>query len=272
MSRKLLVPFQLPADPTNPLEAATKQYADLQRWNSAWGVFQVLSPLIAQNGQIATTTACWSGSVSLVAGRRYVVTSHIRAFHEGNLRLASGGGNTVPLIGTIDAYFPYTGIGYGSSHYSWLAQPSSTASYQLVIDAVPTQTTARLYAEDCWVEDVGPVTVVTSGQPVPEIPPVWTTPSPVNGWENYGAGFTPLQYRKVGDEVSVRGLIKNGTIGWGCTQLPVGMRPPGNLLFAADCNSSAHARAQVEADGWVVPFSGNNLYFSLSGINFSVTP
>jgi len=30
MSRKLLVPFQLPADPTLALEAATKQYVDLQ--------------------------------------------------------------------------------------------------------------------------------------------------------------------------------------------------------------------------------------------------
>jgi hypothetical protein len=28
MSRKLLVPFQLPADPVNPLEATTKQYVD----------------------------------------------------------------------------------------------------------------------------------------------------------------------------------------------------------------------------------------------------
>jgi len=28
MSRKALVPIQLPADPTQPLEAATKQYVD----------------------------------------------------------------------------------------------------------------------------------------------------------------------------------------------------------------------------------------------------
>jgi hypothetical protein len=28
MSRKVLVPIRLPADPTQPLEAATKQYVD----------------------------------------------------------------------------------------------------------------------------------------------------------------------------------------------------------------------------------------------------
>jgi hypothetical protein len=30
VSRKALVPIQLPADPANPLEAATKQYVDAQ--------------------------------------------------------------------------------------------------------------------------------------------------------------------------------------------------------------------------------------------------
>ena len=138
MSRKLLVPFQLPADPTNPLEAATKQYVD-------------------------STVAAGAGVV------------------------------------------PWIDVGFA------------------------------------------------------------------NSWTNYGSGFQTCQYRKIGDVVTVRGLISSGNVPWGIFQLAVGYRPPATLIFPVDTANSVHGRVDIGTDGWVLPTVANSAYLSLTGISFSVT-
>jgi hypothetical protein len=76
---------------------------------------------------------------------------------------------------------------------------------------------------------------MSSGPPGPAGPPLTTTPwtglTYVNGWADYGAPFQPGQYRKVGDEVQVRGLVQGGTINAPIAVLPVGFRPPNDELF-----------------------------------------
>jgi hypothetical protein len=49
MSRKALVPIQLPADPVNALEAATKQYVDAHDMPVGGTVNQVLAKTSATN-------------------------------------------------------------------------------------------------------------------------------------------------------------------------------------------------------------------------------
>jgi hypothetical protein len=39
----------------------------------------------------------------------------------------------------------------------------------------------------------------------------WSAMSLQNSWVNYGSGFCPAQYRRIGDIVQLRGVIKTGT-------------------------------------------------------------
>jgi len=60
----------------------------------------------------------------------------------------------------------------------------------------------------------------------------YTTPTPwvnvtyQNGWLDYTGGYSPVQYRKVGDIVYVRGVMKQGALNNVAFTLPVGFRPP----------------------------------------------
>lgn len=59
-------------------------------------------------------------------------------------------------------------------------------------------------------------------------PSVWTAVTYQNGWTTMSGG-QPLQYRKTGDVVSVRGMVAGGASATVCTTLPAGYRPPASL-------------------------------------------
>lgn len=81
-------------------------------------------------------------------------------------------------------------------------------------------------------------------------PTAWTNVTFNSPWANYGAGFSNAQYRKVGEMVQVRGLVKATgiTVPSLIFILPVGFRPPANLQFATDGGGN-HALLQMGADG-----------------------
>lgn len=54
----------------------------------------------------------------------------------------------------------------------------------------------------------------------------WTAMTLLAPWVNYGSGYQNAQYRKVGDMVYLRGLIKSGTVGAGIWNIPAGHHPP----------------------------------------------
>lgn len=104
-------------------------------------------------------------------------------------------------------------------------QPIDTAWGNAVADAVNANTTART-------------------------PGAWTALTLTNGWQSYGSGYQVAQYRKVGDMVQVRGLVKNTGISPPSTLavLPTGHRPPANLQFAQE-GSGAHAFVEASSGG-----------------------
>jgi len=61
-------------------------------------------------------------------------------------------------------------------------------------------------------------------------PSGWTGVTFSNGWNNM-SGWSPVQYRKMGDMVYLRGNATGGTVGTVAFTLPVGFRPPGHLSF-----------------------------------------
>jgi hypothetical protein len=148
-----------------------------------------------------------------------------------------------------------------------------------------------------WVQRIGKRVVVlgtTNGiGTVAAVP--WTSVTGFsNGWINYGSVFQTAQYRKIGDVVTLRGLIKSGTVGSSAFTLPAGYRPPARLIHhgttarsstwttGAASAGTAHnhtftitdyaVRITVDTDGTVVPYSTIiSEYISLDGVSFSVT-
>lgn len=94
----------------------------------------------------------------------------------------------------------------------------------------------------------------------------------VNGWRNYGKGYAPARADKIGDTVSLSGLIRGNN--WGhLATLPSGYRPPGQLIFSVN-HHDGQARVDVLPDGRVIWDAGARKYgwVSLSGITFSTRP
>jgi hypothetical protein len=101
----------------------------------------------------------------------------------------------------------------------------------------------------------------------------WTAvPAYSNGWGDFGSPWVRGEYRMVGDLVQLRGLINAGTIGSTAFTLPTGMRPPRGYHFGTDTSANAHGQVRIDTDGSVVPSNGSNVYISLTGIEFSVSP
>ena len=110
----------------------------------------------------------------------------------------------------------------------------------------------------------------------------WTQVTPINSWVNYGGGHQTCAYRKVGDIVYIRGLVKGGTASGTSTGnvfvLPVGMRPSAQEIWTVLASNSVvgdgRARVDVFTDGSVrVVAMGTNsttAYLSLAGIAFAV--
>jgi hypothetical protein len=106
--------------------------------------------------------------------------------------------------------------------------------------------------------------VEASGGAGPEI--VFT-----NSWVNFGGSAQVAQYRKVGDVVEVRGVIKTGALGNSAFTLPVGYRPPAAMSFATDANG-AYGRVTVATTGTVTPDIGAGVSTStVINFRFSVT-
>jgi hypothetical protein len=79
----------------------------------------------------------------------------------------------------------------------------------------------------------------------------WTGVTFQNGWVNFGGAYQTAQYRKVGDVVQVRGVIKSGTVGSIAFTLPVGFRPPAKLQIGQESNQ-VHSYVEVDTAGQVI--------------------
>jgi len=92
----------------------------------------------------------------------------------------------------------------------------------------------------------------------------WITPTFQNGWTHYDTTYGDVRYRKINGVVHIEGLIKSGTIS--ATQpvftLPVGFRPKTRLLKATFSNNSV-ARLDIATNGYVIPYSGSNVWYSV---------
>jgi hypothetical protein len=133
-------------------------------------------------------------------------------------------------------------------------QPAPTAGQYAVVVAAPGSTLTSSALMDTW-HTVGP-------QSGPE-------PAFQNSWVNFGGAPEQVaQFRKDPfGHVSLRGLVKSGTVGQTVFQLPVGYRPPAVIRIPVISNAVA-SYGYVLADGSVGIAAGSNISVALETFEF----
>lgn len=67
------------------------------------------------------------------------------------------------------------------------------------------------------------------------------------GWSNYGFGWAEAAYRKIGDQVQIRGLIAGGAMGSVIANMPVGYRPVANQILTGQVEyGSGYFAARID--------------------------
>lgn len=209
-----------------------------------------------------------------LVGRRYRFTYAVRA-----MAIAAGVGavnvwlrdSSTQLPNNAGPWFNTT-VNNGGGYWQWVLDGDGVARTWNI--AAQSGSATTLYNEGqslFYIEDMGPNQA--PALPVPTTYQSWTQVTTFsNSWVNYGAPYPPAMYRRVGDIVDVRGLIKAGTVNasGGCFTLPAGFRPAWQQWFPTSA-FDAFGQTIVYASGEVRPSIGNNTWFDLGTISFSVT-
>lgn len=119
------------------------------------------------------------------------------------------------------------------------------------------------------------ISTETFGHPVfdwitANTPTAWTTATLQNGWVHE----YPMQYRKVGDVVFIRGTIKDGTMNSNITTLPVGYRLAtlnriGVFGMLTGTGTVSTARLDVQTSGVIALLNGAANYTWFMNFSYS---
>lgn len=99
----------------------------------------------------------------------------------------------------------------------------------------------------------------------------WINLTLQNGWVNYGGTEPNAGYTKIGREVRLRGIIKNGTTTSNVTvfTLPSGYRPATKAYSVTLCSGNGSLRVLINTDGTVnLQGTINNAWVQLEDITF----
>jgi len=100
-------------------------------------------------------------------------------------------------------------------------------------------------------------------------PTPWTQLPLTNSWVNYDGGH-PCQYRKIGDVVEMRGVVKNGTLAASIGTLPVGFRPYQTDETLVVFSAGVAVGISITSAGTMTVWSpATNPYVYLDGVRFS---
>ena len=98
----------------------------------------------------------------------------------------------------------------------------------------------------------------------------WTDVTFTNSWVNAGT-YGAVRYRKVGDDVQVRGRMINGTNNTSAFTLDVGFRPPSRFIVPIVVSGFAAGGMDLLTDGTCLVYGTTGQPHDLM-FSFSVTP
>lgn len=104
----------------------------------------------------------------------------------------------------------------------------------------------------------------------------WITATLLNNWSSYSSDYNTCAYKKIGNQVFLKGMVKSNTILSTNTryilQLPEGYRPPKRTYLIGAYNGNPQLII-VYTDGRVFPDTSNyeaNRFVTLDGLSFFV--
>jgi len=223
---------------------------------------------------------------TMLTGRRYrihflVRAQNITATNASNLAagifLRDGTTSYPDSSGPWFVALATTGL-YQAINYHWVFNGDGVArNFNVALN--PQLTAVTVYPDQqsfFYIEDVGPNQA--PALPIPNTPQGWTPITAfTNGWQNFDTTRT-AQYRKIGDEVTMRGVLKGGTVGYGTPMfnLPTGFRPPTGRdedwvvrAAGAPANLTVFANGNVSVTDNASGASATYVY--LNGVRWSVT-
>lgn len=153
----------------------------------------------------------------------------------------------------------------GTASVKWGNNATASPSQRCLASYMP------LVGDTVWGVRDGDVTIVLGPVAAPWVDVgVGAAPAFQNSWVNYGGGYQAAGYSKTGDMVHLRGSIKSGTMTATAFTLPVGFRPPTQVIFSVYSYAAAQVlgAVYVTTGGLVVPLFGGNTHFSLDGVSF----
>lgn len=99
----------------------------------------------------------------------------------------------------------------------------------------------------------------------------WVAPTLNVPWTNFGDVFAAAGYRKDGNRVQLRGVIKGGAGGTVVFVLPAAFRPSAQLIMTTLSDAGAPTRIDVRANGEVfvaLPPSAQVAWLTLDSITY----
>ncbi|HET9667277.1 MAG TPA: hypothetical protein VFP09_10990, partial [Desertimonas sp.] len=231
------------------------------RWNAAWGMIAFAHTSAVGTQTISTIALVDVTGLSVtwtpVVGRRYRTTVTLLARKitaTGDISVVVADAANTNLGGSVMTL----GInGYGPTTLQIVDVPATAAPLTRKVQVHPGSASAVItpvtgYYSMIVVEDIGPASAFV---PAPDPTPAWTNVTFTGTWVNFGGLTQATQYRKIGDQVYVRGFVKSGTIGTSAFTLPVGYRPPALVRFPISGGLGTGAglpNVGVSADGTCV--------------------
>ena len=118
------------------------------------------------------------------------------------------------------------------------------------------------------------ITIASDGTvTMPENDSGWITPTLNSPYTHFSSPYGDVQYRKIGNIVSVQGLVNGNSASNGSTifTLPSGYRPSLRLIFACANQNTSITRLDVDTDGDVIAQTmTNNASWTSLAITFMV--
>ena len=155
-------------------------------------------------------------------------------------------------------------IGYNPATQTWYNITGGSLKYNIYWDQVQAIDFGPSGTQ-CIGVDVG--SNVFNGTST-VVGPIWTNPTPINGYTNVGSPYPLAGYHQSEDGlVKLRGMV-TGAADNSCFVLPVGLRPSATIIFPANGSTRAAGNVTVAADGNVTCFRSSNGSIDLSCVSF----
>ena len=105
----------------------------------------------------------------------------------------------------------------------------------VITDKLMNVTQSVIVTRGIPIVDIGEDDVIVNGDLT--VNTSWQEITLTNNWENYGVQYQTAEYKKIGNQVFLRGLIRNGSNDTAAFTLPTGYRPQEGLKFVTNSDN-----------------------------------